>query len=1100
MIIEWFGGFNFSIQLPIRPEGMILLGIYLFATLAILFLLRRSFFTMRRREWLIFLGLGALTLILSDVISLRFAAPDFQPVPNLPQDTAVPAAPLFAAVPLLLAALWLGMGPAVLLSGFSALIQAGLQSGQITQRYEVVAYGLVASFLIDQYYRGRSAALLRRPLAASLCGSLVAWAMMLPSFFVYTPGRALEALNYAWPLYLGAFLPTLAQGLLSGLVVEIIDVLRPQLRRRKEMTQDPVWNRTLNRRLLVPFIAFTVIIMLLLLAVVSAVALRQATTQAITQMSRDAHTAASDIDSFLRNGQNLLTAIAAEPGLPAGTAQMQSTQLSAAMRQEPFFQQILLFNSAGELVSYAPLDQRPVPTLEEQALVQRALQTGAPLRSEVFAINQQAYLSFVVSISSGQGVLLGRVNLQLNPLTQRLRDNMQNTLGAGVGYVVDNNHHIIIHPQAGDVLQNWPLDPAAQASETINGGTVYNDRFPDGTPRLLYVLPGQGSNWITAIELPRISVLELALQISAPLLLLLFFILIFASLGILILTRAITKPIQQLSTAAENITHGNLNQPIGIQRDDEVGRLAQAFEQMRLSLKARVDDLSLLLHVSQNVSASLDLAQGVPPLLDSVRQATPALVARLITLSERGDAPYGEPRDLFSRGEGPTEMTPLDRAVVKLSAPGEQAILIDNVTKARARAMVDPAMVGPGIKALAAFPARRQSEAIGVMWLGYAEPHTFAESEVNVLATIAGQAAVLIENARLYEASEGGRRQLAAILASTNDAVIVTDPANRVLLCNPAAERAFELANGSAIGQTINAMWAEPSVARLFPPDGNTDTRTEEIMLSDGRTLYGSASAIIDGGGEVLGRVAVMRDITHLKELDAMKSEFVATVSHDLRAPLTYMRGYATMLPMVGPLSPKQQDYTEKVMAGIEQMTELIDDLLDLGRIEAGVGLVREMCSLADIARGVVETMKPQALSRGLLLRTGKLSERLIAGDQGLLRHAMANLVENAIKYTPSDGTVTVAVEERDSALVISVKDTGIGIAPADQARLFERFYRVKRRETVDIKGSGLGLAIVKSIAQWHRGRVWVESQIGEGATFYILIPFGEVLDATAIR
>jgi signal transduction histidine kinase len=319
-------------------------------------------------------------------------------------------------------------------------------------------------------------------------------------------------------------------------------------------------------------------------------------------------------------------------------------------------------------------------------------------------------------------------------------------------------------------------------------------------------------------------------------------------------------------------------------------------------------------------------------------------------------------------------------------------------------------------------------------------------------------------------------------------------------LCNPAAESAFEIVSGSAIGRLVTQLWSEPSVARLFPSDGSTETRTEEIMLNDGRTLYGSASSISDGGGEVLGRVAVMRDITHLKELDAMKSEFVATVSHDLRAPLTYMRGYATMLPMVGPLSPKQQDYTEKVMAGIEQMTELIDDLLDLGRIEAGVGLVREMCSLADIARSVVETQKPQALSRGLNLRTGKLADRIIAGDHGLLRHAIANLVENAIKYTPTDGTITVAVEEQDSALVISVKDTGLGIAPADQARLFERFYRVKRRETVDITGSGLGLAIVKSIAQWHRGRVWVESQVGEGATFYILIPFEVTSEMRTVR
>jgi PAS domain S-box-containing protein len=1095
MNIELFGGLNFFIQFPVRPEGMLLLGIYLFTTLTILFLLRRSIFAMRRREWLIFLGLGALTLILSNVVLWRFAAPDFQPVPEVPQNTSVPAAPLFAAVPLLLAALWLGMGPAVLLSGFSALMQAGLQSGQITQRYEVIAYGLVASFLIDQYYRGRLAAMLRRPLFASLCGALVAWAMMLPSFFVYTQGSPLEALNYAWPLYLGAFLPMLAQGFVSGLLVEIINTVWPRLRRQKEITQDPLWNRTLSRRLLVPFIAFTLIVMVILLTVVSAVALRQATRQAITQMARDAQAASRDVDDFLRDGQNRLQSIAAEPVLLNGTPSLQAGQLTSALRQEPFFAQVLLFNTAGQLISYAPLDQRATPTLEEQTLVQNTLLSGAPQRSEVYLLDNQAHVSFVVAVGERQSALVGRVNLAMNPATERLRNTLQQTLGAGVGYVVDENQRIIIHPEAGQVWQNWPLDPETRAGEPTNGGTVYNDRFPDGTPRLLYVLPGEGSSWTVAIELPRISVLELALQISAPLLLLLFFIMLFAALGILILTRAITRPIQELSAAAENITRGNLNQPIGIQRDDEVGRLAQSFEQMRLSLKARVDDLSLLLRVSQKVSASLDLAQGVPPLLDDAREATPARVARLIIVPANG-----EPRDLFSSGEGPTELTPLDRAVVKLSAAGGQPILIDNVTKARARAMIDSSVIGPGIMALAAFPARRQSETIGVMWLGYAEARVFAESEVNVLATIAGQAAVLIENARLYDEAEGGRRKLAAVLASTNDAVVVTDAANRVLLCNPAAEQAFEIASGSAIGQVVTELWTEPSVARLFPIDGSTETRTEEIMLNDGRTLYGSASAISDGDGEVLGRVAVMRDITHLKELDAMKSEFVATVSHDLRAPLTYMRGYATMLPMVGPLSPKQQDYTEKVMAGIEQMTELIDDLLDLGRIEAGVGLVREMCSLADIARSVVEAQKPQALSRGLLLRTGKLSERIIAGDHGLLRHAIANLVENAIKYTPTDGTITVSVEEQHSAMVIAVKDSGIGIAAADQARLFERFYRVKRRETVDIKGSGLGLAIVKSIAQWHRGRVWVESQVGEGSTFFILVPFEATSEATTVR
>ena len=1094
MQIDWIGGLNFSIQFPVRDEGKILLVIYLTLALLVIFALRRSILDLHKREWLILGGLAVLTIIFSNIIAVHFAAPDFQPVPNVPEQTTVPAAPLFAALPILLAGLWLGMGPAVLLAGLSAFLQAGLQSGQITQRFEVVAYGLLTSYLLQQNYRGKFSAYLRRPFVASLSAAVITWPIMLPSFFVYTRGRPLEALNYAWPLFLAAFLPTLMQGFLSGSVAEIINVRWSQLHRRSSSVQDPVWSRTLSRRLLVPFIAFTLVTMVLLIGVVSITALRQATAQAVTQMARDAETAAHDVATFFQNGQSLIAGVADDPELVSGDVQLQADHLASALRQGPYFEQLLLIDPADRVVGTYPTDPRPTPTLDEQTLISRTLQTGAPQRSEVFSINQQAYLTFVAPVGEGQGALVGRTNLQSNPIALRLRDNLQQTLGAGVGYVVDDNHHIIIHPQPDKVMQTWLLNPELKPSEQINGGALYDDRFPDGTPRLLFVEPAPGSNWTVAIELPRVSVLELAVQLSAPLLGLLFVVLILASVGILVLTRAITRPIQELSAAAENITHGRLDQPIAIERDDEVGRLGQSFEQMRVSLKARVGDLSLLLRVSETVSASLNLKQGVPPLLEGVLQASPARVARLITLNETGDM-----RDLFLQGEGPQSLTQLDRAIVKLTIPGDDPVLIDNVTRARSRAMLDPSLVGPGLKALAAFPVLRQTRPIAVLWVGYPAPHVFAESEVDVLATIAGQAAILIENARLYEASEDGRRQLEAVLTSTNDAVIVTDQDNRVLLCNPAAEQAFELERGAAIGQLVTEVWSEAPVARLFS-SGSLDIRTEEILLGDGRTLYGSASTIINSEGQTLGRVAVMRDITHLKELDAMKSEFVATVSHDLRAPLTYMRGYATMLPMVGPLSPKQQDYTEKVMAGIEQMTELIDDLLDLGRIEAGVGMVREACSLADIARAVVETTKPLALSRGLMLRTGKLSERMIAGDHGLIKHALTNLVDNATKYTPAGGSVTVSVDEHDTAMVIAVKDTGIGIAPSDQARLFERFYRVKRRETVDIKGTGLGLAIVKSIIEWHHGRVWVESQLGEGATFYLLVPFGDILEVTTIR
>jgi len=280
----------------------------------------------------------------------------------------------------------------------------------------------------------------------------------------------------------------------------------------------------------------------------------------------------------------------------------------------------------------------------------------------------------------------------------------------------------------------------------------------------------------------------------------------------------------------------------------------------------------------------------------------------------------------------------------------------------------------------------------------------------------------------------------------------------------------------------------------LEEPLTPSEALTREVPLPDGRIWYANVSAILSADGERIGRVAVMRDITHLKQLDELKSEFVATVSHDLRAPLTFMRGYATMLPMVGGLNDKQREYLEKILRGIGQMGELIDDLLDLGRIEAGVGLERKSCHLGAVLVEAVDSVRARATSvKGLTLRLEPAEDvAIISGDAALLRQAVTNLVDNALKYSPNGGTVIVGLSLRNGQAVIRVADTGIGIAPEDQVRLFEKFYRIKRRDTVNIRGTGLGLAIVKSIVERHGGRVWVESELDKGSTFYISLPLSE--------
>jgi PAS domain S-box-containing protein len=395
----------------------------------------------------------------------------------------------------------------------------------------------------------------------------------------------------------------------------------------------------------------------------------------------------------------------------------------------------------------------------------------------------------------------------------------------------------------------------------------------------------------------------------------------------------------------------------------------------------------------------------------------------------------------------------------------------------------------PRPDALIALSLHHENLYYGVLWLAFRRPHNFPTEEKRFLITLAGQAALAASNAHLFRTAEIGRQRLEAILASTADPVLVTDHRNRLLLLNPAALLLFRMQAQSSVGKPIADVIEQPELVELMQVL-QTEEDTVEVTLYEERVYLATASSIMADNRPV-GRVCILQDVTHFKELDALKTEFVATVSHDLRSPLTLMRGYATMLEMVGDLNSQQEGYVQKIVVGVESMSRLVNNLLDLGRIEANVGLRLEMLSVHDVIEQVTESLSMQAAQKQIRLHTSIPTEAIpfIEADQALLNQALHNLVENAIKYTPSKGEVHISVHVRQDVMVFEVKDNGIGVSPVDQPRLFERFYRSANREAKRERGTGLGLAIVKSIAERHGGEVGVSSQLGSGSTFYIAIP-----------
>jgi PAS domain S-box-containing protein len=1083
---------------PAGVFGYALVGFYTLSTLVALTLTVSDYRKFSGAKWFGFVVLSVLGAALAQLFILRIPA-NILPPPGVPAEPQRPGLALFALVPAFLAGGWLGVGPALLVGLVTGLSRAAWETHSVVTPFEYVLVAGVVAWFVRQDYRGWPAAVLRHPSAVALLAAVLLWPILFLSYFAYSEATGLLAWDYVASLVFAGTPVFIAQTALAGALAELVKLggwpaWWPRLRGSKP----PPYVSSLNRKLLFTLIPLFVLGIGLLFWADVTIATRVSRGLVVDQMGRAAENAGRELPFFIQSGRSLISSIAAQEGWFPSTGLAQTARLAQSMRALPFFRQLTLFDADLNPVAGYPVGREAAFGLrgEEAQMVQLAL-AGIPQDTTVYpdAAGEPVDVLFVAPVfdpatNTPVGALAGRADLVSHPLVQAVTNGLQGLVaGAGQGFIVDERGVIIYHPDPNLLLETFtPETTAPRLPTVVSGAQAYEDRAPDGTRRLVMYYPVPGHPWSVVVMVSNQVVLSLAAQISTPIIVILLLIGLIGLILVSLIAGRVTRPAVALAHAAQRISEGQLDQSVVVAGEDEIGQAGLAFERMREKLRARLDELSLLLKVSQGVASSLDLHEALPPIVHGARSATGAAGVRLVlTPSEELPLPDAPPlHQVFAEGPAADTMAPLDRGVLSLTRQEGRA-LIENLV--RARAVLDVAPVVGKLQALLALPLRQENTYYGALWLGYDRPHAFSEAEVNFLTTLAGQAAVAVANARLFEAAEQRRQRLAAILASTPDAVIVTDRNQRVLLLNPAAEAAFELAGKPVLGQSAAQALPHPDLVRLLD-ENRAGGVTGEIQIATGRTLYASASPIIGADGATLGRVCVLRDVTHFKEVDLMKSDFVATVSHDLRAPLTFMRGYATMLPMVGGLNDKQREFAEKIIGGIEQMTKLIDDLLDLGRIEAGVGVAREPVRMDDILIGIMDTLRPQALTKGLSLNI-EMPHNLphLSGDPTLLRQAITNLVDNAIKYTPSGGQVSLRVATERDKFLVSVADTGLGIAPADQAHLFEKFFRVKQRGSTQVKGSGLGLAIVKSIVERHGGRVWVESRLGKGSTFYIEIP-----------
>jgi PAS domain S-box-containing protein len=332
--------------------------------------------------------------------------------------------------------------------------------------------------------------------------------------------------------------------------------------------------------------------------------------------------------------------------------------------------------------------------------------------------------------------------------------------------------------------------------------------------------------------------------------------------------------------------------------------------------------------------------------------------------------------------------------------------------------------------------------------------------------------------------SESERARFEAIFSNIQDGVIVLDDEQKVLLVNDLVRRAFGLQGDALIGKPLSEAIPNQELAALLDRATEDVPKYNEITLDTGQVLSAQYAPI-----PKIGAAITLQDISYLKELDRLKNDFVHTVSHDLRSPLTALLGYAELIDRIGPLTDQQRDFLTRIQTSIQHITTLVNDLLDLGRLEAGFDTRRESVHMSGILKYTLDTYDTQARGKKIdLIYDIARDLPPLRANPIRIRQMLDNLVGNAIKYTQEGGRVTVNAALHDDQIILQVSDNGPGIPPGEQNHIFDKFFRASNVPD-RVQGSGLGLAIVKSIVESHNGRIWVESSLTHGTTFFVVLP-----------
>jgi PAS domain S-box-containing protein len=534
--------------------------------------------------------------------------------------------------------------------------------------------------------------------------------------------------------------------------------------------------------------------------------------------------------------------------------------------------------------------------------------------------------------------------------------------------------------------------------------------------------------------------------------------------------------------------------------DIQFGRIlahqtAMALEQARLFDETvnRLNEVSMLYTMAQKIAASLDLDEVLNTIVVSLREVIGCRACCIFLLDEDD----GQLQIRAASG-----LKPQWRQMAKLQlgegAAGRAAAENRTVYIPDASKDADFVRFDDQVKSLMVVPLLAHGRVIGAVNVDDDVTNAFGPAQERLLTIAATQAGISIENARLFTEISTEQKQMQAVIQHMADGILLIDHKGSIVTCNSTLAGMLDLDSKQIIGQNVDVPNLAPNLARVTESNTQQKLRTgvltQEVTTegSNPRTLQIFTTSLIDDNKQPAGEVRVVHDITREKELEHLKDEFFSTISHELRTPLFSIQGFAQILQEDPPIDREtQKDFLQTIQRQAIQLGDLVNNLLDISKLDEGkMVLDRQPVSLVEIIHQTVLKLQGYAHQQQVKI-VPELSVPIpnLIGDKQRLEQVLTNLIGNAIKFSPAGEIVTVAASLDSEDIIVAVKDNGVGIPAEALKDIFSRYYQASPRAEESTTGTGLGLHIAKQIIASHGGRIWAESEVGRGSTFYFSLP-----------